>query len=158
MGGGGWQAWLRGGSDGCGPPPYIPFFLLSAPFLGAPGVGFAPIDAASTELVPSKTKNCSGLLGDPSPCFFWGGVDEPPASFGIIFGALVGAAPGSSPRPRAGTGSGVPGVLPGTGIAILGATGSYWCHSTEGLAARCWCRDTEHPLLATDIVILGDSL
>lgn len=93
----------------------------------------------------------------PLPVFFWGGVDEPLDSFGIVFGALVGAAPGSSPGPRAGTGSGVPRVLPGTGVAILGATGSYWCHSSEGVTARCWCHDTEHPLSATGIVILGDS-
>lgn len=141
----------------------MPRMMRPAPNWGIQ-VSKAPTGAAGgPQTVPragqilQNPKNCPGLLGDPSPCFFWGGVDEPPASFGIVFGALVGAAPGSSPGPRAGTGSGAPGVLPGTGIAILGATGSYWCHSTEGLAARCWCRDTEHLLSVTGIVILGDS-
>lgn len=140
----------------------VPQMMQPAPNWGIQ-VSTAPEGAAGgPQIVPragqilQNPKTAPGSSGTP-PHILGGGVDEPPASFGIIFGALVGAAPGSSPGPRAGTGSGAPRVLPGTGVAILGATGSYWCHSTEGLAARCWCRDTEHPLLATGIVILGDS-
>lgn len=156
----------------------VPQMMQPAPNWGIQ-VSTAPEGAAGgPQIVPragqilQNPKTAPGSSGTP-PHILGGGVDEPPASFGIVFGALVGAAPGSSPGPRAGTGSGVPRVLPGTGVAILGATGvtaargsllgagvailshryrdtgrlivRHWYCDTEGLTVRHRYCDTEHP-------------